>query len=97
VDQSHAGVLIHDFEERDFDGALVEIEKLIGDPNIKSKARAVAEKVFDVNTVGAAKYARLYEALLQDDLPQKSTKGTNVFAELFLCLLFALFVPFVLQ
>jgi len=77
VDQSHAGILINDFDDRNFDGALVEIEKLVNDPNIKSKARAVAEKVFDLNTVGAAAYARLYEALLQDDLPQKGTRETK--------------------
>ena len=96
VDQSHAGILIDSFTERDFDAALVEIEKLVDDPNIKTKARAVAEKVFDVNTVGAEAYARLYEALLQD-LPQKGTKGTNMSAELFCAFFWALFVPFVLH
>jgi glycosyltransferase involved in cell wall biosynthesis len=64
VDQSHVGILIDDFDDRHFDDALVEIEKLIDDPNIKSKARAVAEQMFDVNTVGAESYARLYAALL---------------------------------
>jgi hypothetical protein len=58
------GILIDDFDDRHFDDALVEIEKLIDDPNIKSKARAVAEQMFDVNTVGAESYARLYAALL---------------------------------
>src|SRR6185369_13443041 len=37
VDQSHAGILIDDFDDRDFDLALVEIEKLIDDPNIKRR------------------------------------------------------------
>ena len=93
VDQSHAGILIDDFDDRDFDLALVEIEKLMDDPNIKTKARAVAEKLFDVNTVGAEAYARLYGALLQDDLPQKSTKDVFVVC----AFLWALFVPFVMH
>ena len=77
MDQPHAGILINDFDDRDFDAALVGIEKLIDDPDIKSKARAVAEKVFDVSTVGGEAYARLYEALLQDHLPQKGTNETK--------------------
>jgi glycosyltransferase involved in cell wall biosynthesis len=64
--QSQVGILINSFEDRDFEGALVEIEKLVDDPNMKAKARAVAEKVFNVKTIGAERYARLYEALLSD-------------------------------
>jgi len=40
------------------------IEKLVDDPNVKATARAVAEKEFDVHTVGAERYARLYESVL---------------------------------
>jgi glycosyltransferase involved in cell wall biosynthesis len=77
VNESHAGILINGFDDRSFDLALTAIEKLVDDPNTKVKARAVAEKMFDVNTVGAEAYARLYEALLQDDLPRKGTKETK--------------------
>jgi len=66
VHQSQAGILIESFAGGDFDAALVEIEKLVNDPNIKTKARAVAEKVFDLNAVGVEAYARLYEGLLND-------------------------------
>jgi len=62
--ESPAAILIDDFTERDFDGAWNAIQELADDPNIKAKARATAEKVFDLNSVGAARYVRLYETLL---------------------------------
>jgi glycosyltransferase involved in cell wall biosynthesis len=64
VDESQAGVLIDNFDEHDFDAAWTAIQELVNDPNIQAKARAAAEKVFDLNSVGAERYARLYEALL---------------------------------
>jgi glycosyltransferase involved in cell wall biosynthesis len=62
--ESPAAILIDDFTERDFDAAWNAIQELANDPNIKAKARATAEKVFDLNSVGAARYACLYETLL---------------------------------
>src|SRR5829696_1448313 len=62
VYESQAGILIDNFTERDFDGAWTAIQELVNDPEIKGKARAAAEKVFDLNSVGAERYARLYEA-----------------------------------
>ena len=64
VHESQAGILIDNFNERDFDAAWIAIQELVNDPNIKAKARAAAERVFDLNSVGADRYARLYEALL---------------------------------
>jgi len=64
VHESQAGILIDNFNERDFDAAWTAIQELVNDPNIKAKARAAAERVFDLNSVGADRYARLYEALL---------------------------------
>jgi glycosyltransferase involved in cell wall biosynthesis len=64
VDESQAGILIDNFNEQDFDAAWTAIQELVNDPNIKAKARAAAERIFDLNRVGAERYARLYEALL---------------------------------
>src|SRR5215213_1713823 len=66
VHESQAGILIDNFNERDFDAAWTAIQELVNDPNIKGKARAAAEKVFDLNSVGAERYARLYEAVLNN-------------------------------
>jgi hypothetical protein len=62
--ESPAAILIDNFTAQDFDGAWNAIQELANDPNIKAKARATAEKVFDLNSVGAARYACLYETLL---------------------------------
>src|SRR5215208_898030 len=65
VKESQAVISINDFNEREFDDAWMTIQQVINDPDIKTKARVVAEKVFDLNTVGAERYARLYEDLLK--------------------------------
>jgi glycosyltransferase involved in cell wall biosynthesis len=61
ANQSRAAILIDDF--RDFDRAWYAIEEVVSDPNVKTKARAVAEKVFDLKTVGAEAYAQLYKSV----------------------------------
>ena len=58
-----AAILIDDFNERDFDAAWTAIEVAVNDPNIRTKARAVAEEVFDLETVGAERYAGLYKSV----------------------------------
>ena len=63
VNETQAAVLIEDFSEQDFEGAWTAIKKVIGDPEIKAKARIAAEKIFDLETVGAGRYARLYESV----------------------------------
>ena len=64
--ESPAAILIDNFEEQDFDRTWTAIQQVVNDPNIKAKARAAAEKIFDLNSVGAERYARLYEALLSN-------------------------------
>jgi len=66
VNESPPAVLVNDFNEREFDDAWAAIRKLVNEPNIRTKVRMLAEKVFDLETVGASRYARLYEAVLQD-------------------------------
>jgi hypothetical protein len=63
---THAAVLIEDFSEQEFNRAWTAIQKVSADPGVKMKARTAAERVFDLETIGAGRYARLYEKLLQD-------------------------------
>ncbi|HEX7334878.1 MAG TPA: glycosyltransferase [Pyrinomonadaceae bacterium] len=56
-------IVINDFNDRDFDAAWTAIEEAVNDPNVKTKSRAVAEEVFDLNTVGAERYAQLYKSV----------------------------------
>ena len=58
-----SAILIDDFNERDFAAAWTAIEAAVNDPNVRTKARAVAEEVFDLETVGAEHYAQLYKSV----------------------------------
>jgi glycosyltransferase involved in cell wall biosynthesis len=58
------GVLIEDFDAQHFDDAYTTLEKIIADPGAKTKARNAAEKLFDLNVIGANRYAELYERVL---------------------------------
>jgi glycosyltransferase involved in cell wall biosynthesis len=64
VKESQAAISINDFNDREFDKAWSALQEVVNDPEIKAKARVAAESVFDLNTVGAERYAHLYEALL---------------------------------
>ena len=63
VKESKAAISIDEFNDREFDDAWAAIQKAVADPNIKAIARATAEAVFDLHSVGAERYARLYEDL----------------------------------
>ena len=64
VNDWKAGVLIDDFSEDDYARAAREIETIVQDPKVRASARLVAEQVFDLNTIGAERYASLYERVL---------------------------------
>jgi glycosyltransferase involved in cell wall biosynthesis len=64
VKESQAAISINDFNDQEFDKAWAALQEVVNDPEIKAKARVAAESVFDLNTVGADRYAHLYEALL---------------------------------
>ena len=66
AEETDAAILIEDLNDRDFDSAWAAIQQLVNDPGIKEKARVAAEKIFDVSTVGADRYATLYQAVLQN-------------------------------
>jgi hypothetical protein len=37
---------------------------MVSEPGIRKNARSVAEQLFDLNAIGAERYARLYERVL---------------------------------
>ena len=57
-------IVIDDFNYRDFDTAWTAIEAAVNDPDVRSKARAAAEEAFDLESVGAERYAHLYKSVL---------------------------------
>lgn len=59
-----AGVLIDEFTETEFAEAGQAIEAMVARPEVREKARAVAEQLFDLNRVGAERYVSLYERVL---------------------------------
>jgi glycosyltransferase involved in cell wall biosynthesis len=61
IKESEAVVLIEDFNN--FEGAWSTIKKIVNDSSIRTKARVTAENVFDLNTVGGDRYARLYKSV----------------------------------
>jgi hypothetical protein len=59
------GTLVHDFNEAEYAKAASAIETMARDSEqTRRQTRAVAERLFDVRTVGVERYARLYEAVL---------------------------------
>jgi glycosyltransferase involved in cell wall biosynthesis len=64
VDQWQAGVLIEEFNETEFEAAAREIEAMVVAPEARVKARRVAEQLFHLETVGGARYAAVYERVL---------------------------------
>ena len=67
INQWKAGVLIEDFGEADYAKAAREIDMIIGDDDVRKKARSVAERVFNLETVAGERYASLYEKVLTTD------------------------------
>ena len=60
---SSAAILVSDVNEESFERAWLEIQNVISNPQMKTKARELAEKEFDLVSVGGARYASLYETL----------------------------------
>jgi glycosyltransferase involved in cell wall biosynthesis len=59
-----AGVLIKELNEPSFDRAYNELKALTNNNGIKAKTRQVAERLFDLDTIGGQRYAELYEKVL---------------------------------
>lgn len=61
IDDWKAGVLIENFTDDEYAEAGRIIERMVSEPEVRKSARWVAEQLFDLNAVGAERYARLYE------------------------------------
>ncbi len=68
INDWRAGVLIEDFTDEEFAQAGYNIEVMVAKTDVREKARAVAEQLFDLNQIGAVRYASLYERVLAADL-----------------------------
>lgn len=61
VNEWNAGVLVEDFTEAEYARSGNLIEKMAAQPDAGARARVVAERLFDLQTVGTERYAALYE------------------------------------
>jgi glycosyltransferase involved in cell wall biosynthesis len=62
VTDHHAGALINQFDEANYRAALTEIERMVDDAeSTRRHCRDISEKLFNLETIGAVRYARLYE------------------------------------
>jgi glycosyltransferase involved in cell wall biosynthesis len=61
VEDWHTGVLVNDFSDDEFarvSRGILEMSKM---PNVRAEMRSVAERLFDLSTVGGERYSNLYE------------------------------------
>jgi glycosyltransferase involved in cell wall biosynthesis len=61
IDEWNAGVLLENFTEAEYTEAQTIIEKMVAQPDARQNARAIAERLFNLQTVGVERYAGLYE------------------------------------
>ena len=59
-----AGVLIKELDEPSFDRAYSELKAFTNNNGVKAKARQIAERLFDLDTIAGERYADLYEKVL---------------------------------
>jgi len=65
IRNERVGTVIENFTDAEYEQAATAIERFTAEPElIRRRAREVAERIFDVRTVGAVRYARLYERVL---------------------------------
>jgi len=60
---SDAAILVDEVNEQNFERAWLAVQNVVGNAQMKAKARELAEQEFDLVSVGGARYASLYEAL----------------------------------
>ena len=61
VEEWNAGVLLEDFTDAEYERIGSAIESMASQRDARQRARSVAERLFDLQTVGVARYAALYE------------------------------------
>lgn len=65
VTREKAGVLVSDFNEAEYSNAAEVIEDFLNySEQTQRRSREIAERLFDVNRVGVARYSRLYQSVL---------------------------------
>ena len=62
-----AGVLIEKFTEEEYAEAGRSIQEMVAQPEVRMRARGVAEQLFDLYEIGGERYAALYEKTLGQD------------------------------
>jgi glycosyltransferase involved in cell wall biosynthesis len=68
VTEHHSGALLRDFTEAEYVAAKAVIERLVTNADeTRRRAREIAERLFNLKTVGATRYARLYERVLSGE------------------------------
>jgi len=67
IEENSLGVLVGSFDQSGYEKARTTLDQMIANSaSTNARISAAAEKLFDLNTVGVSRYARLYEALLND-------------------------------
>jgi len=75
IEGDRVGVVLRDFDDESFTRALREVEALRAEGGLAERARASAERRFDIERVGGAKYRRLYARLAASVGPGESPAG----------------------
>ena len=68
VKENQVGVVVSDFNSSEYERATTGIVKLVSEAETsRNRSRLVAERCFDLQTIGAPRYTRLYEAVLNSN------------------------------
>jgi glycosyltransferase involved in cell wall biosynthesis len=68
ITRENTGALVSSFNRDEYNRALITIESFVRNAEeTRSRTREIAERLFDVRTVGVNRYARLYQALLNGE------------------------------
>jgi glycosyltransferase involved in cell wall biosynthesis len=71
----NVGALVTEFTEVSYSQAIDKIEQLTREPDIRTKTRSVAKELFDLEAVGAERYALLYEKVLEETAQSSTPQG----------------------
>jgi glycosyltransferase involved in cell wall biosynthesis len=67
INDWNAGILIEEFTDEEYAEAGRAIEAMVARPEVRQKARTVAEQLFDLNVIAGERYASLYERVLRQN------------------------------
>jgi glycosyltransferase involved in cell wall biosynthesis len=72
--KNRVGVLVEKFDRHSYMRALHDLEQLAADIGLRQRCRAVARQYFDLGTIGAARYHRLYQRVTERDGNSKRSR-----------------------